>query len=209
MDDIIIWSDTITDHIKHIDAVMKSLQAAQLYCNPDKCKFFQTEVNFLGHHMSQRGIELNSLKIDKVLNWPIPKTATDVRGFLGLVQYISVFLPNLADHTCILTPLTTKEAKKLFPPWSKSHNDAFKAIKGLVLSAECLKTIDHENPGDNKIFVVCDASDWHVGATLSFGPTWETARPVAFNSLQLKPAEKNYPVHEKELLAIICTLSKW
>jgi Reverse transcriptase (RNA-dependent DNA polymerase) len=85
LDDIIIWSDTIIDHIKHIDAVMKSLQVAQLYCNPDKCKFFQTEVNFLGHHISQRGIELNSSKIDKVLNWPIPKTATDVRGFLGLV----------------------------------------------------------------------------------------------------------------------------
>ena len=85
LDDIIIWSDTIADHIKHIDAVMKSLQKARLYCNPDKCKFFQTEVNFLGHHISQRGIELNSSKIGKVLNWPVPKNASEVRGFLGLV----------------------------------------------------------------------------------------------------------------------------
>jgi RNase H-like domain found in reverse transcriptase len=60
--------------------------------------------------------------------------------------------------------------------------------------------------GDNKIFVMCDASDWRIGATLSFGLTWETARPVAFDSLQLKPAENNYPVHEKELLVIIRAL---
>jgi hypothetical protein len=70
-------------------------------------------------------------------------------------------------------------------------------------------TIDHEKPGDNKIFVTCDASDWRTGATLSWGKTWETARPVAFELTQLKPAEKNYPVHEKELLAIVQALKKW
>ena len=139
----------------------------------------------------------------------MPKNASEVRGFLGLVRYISVFLPKLADHTCILTPLTTKEAKKSFPQWTAVHQEAFEAIKSLVVSAECLTTIDHDCPGDNKIFVTCDASDWRIGATLSFGPTWETARPVAFDSLQLKPAEKNYPVHEKELLAIIRALKKW
>jgi hypothetical protein len=176
LDDIIIWSNIIAEHIKHINTVMK----ARLYCNLNKYKFFQEEVDFLGHHISQRGIKLNSSKIDKVLNWPIPKSATNVRGFLGLICYVSVFLPNLADHTCILTPLTTKDAKKLFPTWTPTHQDAFKAIKALVGSAECLTTIDHDCPGDNKIFVMCDASDWHIGTTLSFGPTWETARPVAF-----------------------------
>jgi RNase H-like domain found in reverse transcriptase/Reverse transcriptase (RNA-dependent DNA polymerase) len=209
LDDIIIWSNTIAEHIQHIDTVIKALQKARLYCNPNKCKFFQEEVDFLGHHISQRGIKPNSSKIDKVLNWPVLKSMTDVRGFLGLVRYVSVFLPNLADHTCILTPLTTKDAKKLFPAWTLMHQEAFEAIKALVVSAECLTTIDHNCPGDNKIFVTCDASDWRIGTTLSFGPTWETAHPVAFDSLQLKAAEKNYPVHEKELLAIIRALNKW
>jgi hypothetical protein len=63
--------------------------------------------------------------------------------------------------------------------------------------------IDHENPGENKIFVTYNASDWRTGATLGFGPTWETACPVVFNLMQLKGAELNYPVHKKELLAII------
>lgn len=88
-------------------------------------------------------------------------------------------------------------------------NFAFEAIKKLVVSRECLTVIDHEKPGDNKIFVTTDASDWRTGVVLSFGPTWETARPVAFDSMQLKGAELNYPVHEKELLAIIRALKKW
>jgi RNase H-like domain found in reverse transcriptase/Reverse transcriptase (RNA-dependent DNA polymerase) len=209
LDDIIVWSDTIADHIKHIDMVMKSLRDSRLYCNPDKCKFFEKEVDFLGHHISARGIEANSSKIEKIMNWPVPKSATDVCGFLRLVCYIALFLPRLADYTCVLTPLTTKDAHKCFPEWTDMHQVAFEAIKALVLSAKCLTTIDQEQPGDNKIFVTCDASDWRIGATLSFGLTWETARLVAFDLLQLKLAEKNYLVHEKELLAIIHALKKW
>ena len=69
-------------------------------------------------------------------------------------------------------------------------------------------TIDHDNPGVNKIFVTTDASDFCTGAVLSWGPTWETARPVAFDSMQLKGAQKHYPVHEKELLAVVRALKK-
>jgi hypothetical protein len=105
------------------------------------------------------------------MGWPILKLATDICSFLGLVCYIAIFLPKLADHTVILTPLTTKEACKCFPTWTTDHQMAFEAIKGLVVSADCLTTIDHLNLGDNKIFVTCDASDWRTGATLSFRPT--------------------------------------
>jgi hypothetical protein len=82
----------------------------------------------------------------------------------------------------------------------------FKRSRGVVVSWECLTVIDHGNMEENKVFVTCDASDWQTGATLTFGPTWELAHPVAFDSMQLKGVEKNYPVHEKELLAIICAL---
>jgi hypothetical protein len=93
------------------------------------------------------------------MNWPVHKSATDVRGFLRLVHYIALFLPRLADYTCVLTPLTTKDARKCFPEWTEAHQTAFEAIKALVVSAECLTTIDHEQPGDNKIFITCNASD--------------------------------------------------
>src|SRR6202046_1612675 len=173
MDNIVIWSDTIEEHTLHVQMVLEALRAARLYCNPAKCKFYLLELDFLGHHISECGIEANSSKIDRILHWPTPKSSTDVRAFLGLVRYVAAFLPRLADHTTVLTPLTTKDTRKHFPDWTTAHNDTFNAIKSLVLSADCLTTIDHLNPRDNKIFVTCDASDWRTGATLSFGPSEE------------------------------------
>ena len=148
-------------------------------------------------------------KVERIINWPIPKNSTEVRTFLGLVCYVADFLPLLADHTIVLSPLTHKSADTEFPPWTSLHQHTFEAIKSLVLSCDCLTTIDHDNIGDNKIFVTCDVSDRRTGAVLSYGLTWESARPVAFDSMSLKVAQLNYPVHEKELLAIIRALQKW
>jgi hypothetical protein len=206
LDDIIIWSSTVEEHERHVHLVLAALWKAKLYCNPKKCQFFRLDIEFLSHWISAQGIEPQTSKIDKILHWPVPKSAMYVRSFLGLVRYVSWFLPKLADYTAILTPLTTKAAKRAFPEWTSDHQNAFQAIKGIVISRECLTVINHENMGKNKVFVTCD---WRTGATLSYGETWETARPVAYNSIQLKAAEKNYPVHEKELLAIIRALKKW
>lgn len=167
----------------HLRLIMKALSDAHLYLNPRKCKLFKLEVNFLGHHISGRGIEANSGKVDRILQWPVPKSATDVRAFLGLVRYIAAYLPQLAEHSRILTPLTKKEFKTNFPKWTNEMNFTFEAIKKLVVSRECLTVIDHDAPGINKIFVTTDASDWRTGAVLSFGPTWEKAQPVAFDSM--------------------------
>ena len=209
LDDIIIWSQTVEEHVRNVRTVLAALRAAHLYCSPKKTQLFCLELDFLGHHISAQGIEADSKKVDKILAWPRPASATDVRAFLGLVRYISAFLPNLAAHTRLLTPLTTKEADLTFPPWSSQHEQAFQSIKSLVVSRACLTTIDHQNPLDNHIYVTTDASDFGTGAVLSFGTSWETARPVAFDSSPLNSAERNYPVHEKELLAVVRALHKW
>ncbi|KAJ3003649.1 hypothetical protein NUW54_g5196 [Trametes sanguinea] len=143
------------------------------------------------------------------MNWPVPRSASQVRAFLSLVRYVVSFLPKLVEHTAALTPLTTKEAELSFPTWSPCHQTAFDAIKSLVCESECLTVIDHDKLDNNRIFVTCDASDLRTGAMLSFGPNLETAHPVVFNSVQLKGAELNYPVHEEELLAIVRALKKW
>ena len=209
LDDIVIWSDSIEEHVEHLQLIFDALKTAQLYCNLKKCHFFLLELDFLGHQISRKGIEAQSSKVDKILQWPVPCNATEVCAFLGLVHYIANYLPKLAEHTHILTPLTTKDAKQQFPTWTAKHQCTFDAIKALVVSQECLTVIDHANPGENNIFVTCDMSDWRTGAVLSFGLTWETARPVAFDSMQLKGAELNYPIHKKELLAILHALKKW
>src|ERR1700689_3734382 len=174
LDDIVIWSNSVEEHTQHIRQVLDALCKAKLFCNPKKCSFYLLELDFLGHHISARGVEANTSKVERILNWPVPQNSTNVHSFLGLVRYVTIFLPRLADLTTKLTPLTTKEAQKNFPEWKAVHQTAFDAIKALVVSRECLTVIDHQTPGDNKIFVTCDASNWRTGTTLSFGPTWET-----------------------------------
>jgi hypothetical protein len=209
LDDIVIWSNNVETHDSDVRAVFEALRKAGLYCNPKKTKLFQYKIDFLGHHISQRGIEADTKKVDQIMNWPQPKTSTNVRAFLGLVRYISKFLPDLAKWTPTLENLTTKECDKEFPEWNKGHQRAFDEIKRIVVSRDCLTVIDHEDRNDNKIFVTTDASDKRSGALLSYGITWETACPVAFESASFKDAELNYPIHEKELLAIIRALKKW
>jgi hypothetical protein len=79
------------------------------------------------------GIEVDNTKVDKILSWPVPKSATQTRSFLGLVQYIAAFLPKLAEHTAILTMLTTKASEKQFPKWTQEHQEAFDSIKKIVV----------------------------------------------------------------------------
>jgi hypothetical protein len=208
LDDIIIWSQTIEEHITNTAKVLEALKKANLFCNGAKSTLFSTEISFLGHRISAAGIQADPRKVDRILDWPQPTTATNVRGFLGLTRYIAAFLPALAEHTSILTPLTTKDCDREFPEWTPEHQKAFQAIKALVTGTECLTVINYEDT-TKKIFVTTDASDRRTGAVLSFGETWETARPVAYDSYQLNDAEKNYPVHEKELLAIVKALKKW
>jgi hypothetical protein len=168
-----------------------ALRNAHLYCSPKKTSLFNTEIDFLGHHILARGIEVDSSKVTCILDWPQPRNATDIRAFLGIVHYLSDHLPNVAEHTRVLTALTTKAAELSFPPWENAHKLAFQAIKDLVVSPHCLTTVDHDDPGNNKLFLTCDVSDYATGAVLSWGLTWETARPVAFDSMQLRSTELN------------------
>ena len=174
LDDIVIWSQTIEEHKANVARVLEALQSANLFCNGTKTTLFSTEILFLGHKISAAGIQADPWKINCILEWPQPTTATNVHVFLGLTCYLATFLPALAEHTSILTPLTTKECDQEFPIWTSKHQQAFDAIKALVTGTECLTVIDYEDT-TKKIFVTMDASKCRTGAVLSFGETWETA----------------------------------
>lgn len=134
-----------------------------------------------------------------------PKSAKHICQFLGLVHYISSFILTLAEHAPILTLLTCKKCNANFPVWTSEHQYTFESIKRLVVSHDC---IGHESPGENKIWVTCDASKCRTGTILAFGPTWESTWPVAFKNWQLNGAEWNYPIHEQQMLAIARALKK-
>lgn len=170
LDDIIIWSTDMETQITYSRQVLEALRRAKLYINPKKTKLFCKEIDFLGHHISERGIEADNTKVDKILSWPVPKSATQMRSFLGLVRYISAFLPDLAKHTFTLSALTTKTSEKNFPTWNDEHQHAFNAIKKIVVGRDCLTTIDFSKMPENKIYVTADASDTCSGAIFPLVP---------------------------------------
>src|ERR1700678_1860097 len=99
LDNIIVWSKDIKTQIIYTREVFSTLWKANLYINPNKTILLCTEVDFLGHHISAKGIEPDNKKVDKILSWPRPKNATQTHSFLGLFRYVSAFIPKLADHS--------------------------------------------------------------------------------------------------------------
>ena len=106
LDDIVVWLQMLEDHERNVHTILKALCDTCLYINPEKTHLFCMEIDFLGHHISTKGIEADKNKVDHILNWPEPKNATEAHGFLGLVCYLANFLPSLAEHTGVLTNIT-------------------------------------------------------------------------------------------------------
>ena len=94
LDDIIIWSQTLEEHIQNIRLVLQALRDAKLFCSLKKTQLFCTEVLFLGHKVSNRGIEADPDKVACILDWPVPRSASETCSFLGLVHYIADHIPN-------------------------------------------------------------------------------------------------------------------
>ena len=111
---------------------MKVLERAKLFCNKKKCKFFLLKLDFLGRHISARGIKLNASKVQRILDWPTPQNSTDVREFLGLVRYLASFLPVLVEQTCILTH---HKGSLIEFRLDALHQAAFEDIKKLVVGS--------------------------------------------------------------------------
>ncbi|GAA5846261.1 hypothetical protein JCM11251_007270, partial [Rhodosporidiobolus azoricus] len=204
IDNVIIYSGTLEEHKQNCRAVLLALQAAGLYCSRKK---FSTRTEFLGHIISRNGIEADPSKVEKIKEWTRPSTVTQVRSFLGIVQYLRKFIPQLAEHTVVLTPLTRKGLTRIDHLWTDKEDTAFGAIKKIVTSLPVLKPVDQES--GVPIWLMTDASKVGIGAVLLQGEDWKTAHPCGFWSRQYIAAKKNYPTHEQELLAVVAALKVW
>ncbi|SGY32227.1 BQ5605_C002g01336 [Microbotryum silenes-dioicae] len=207
LDDITIFSDTMEDHQNHVKEVLEALRRADLYCSPKKTELFRTSCDFLGHVISRNRIAADQSKVERIVGWPRPRTVTELRGFLGLVQYLRKFINGLAQHTKPLADLTSKNANVRLM-WGAEQERHFNAIKAIVTSLPCLKPIDHTDSAD-PLWVMTDASNVGIGAVLLQGQDWRKAHPVAYWSRQYISAEVNYPTHEQELLAVVDALRQW
>jgi hypothetical protein len=201
LDDILVYSKTKDDHVRHLRDVLSKLREHKLYAKIVKCEIMKNVVEYLGHFISSQGISVDKRKIDAVYNWPTPYNVSELRSFLGLASYYRKFVKGFS---ALVTPLTTFLHKEQTFRWDNEQKQAFDNIKHCLTTAPVLLI-----PDPSKAFTVTtDASDFAVGAVLS-QDQGQGDQPVAFESRKLSPAELNYPVHEKELLAIVHALRLW
>lgn len=194
MDDIIIFSSSLQEHLVNLSKVLQALEKVNLKVQLDKSEFLKKEVAFLGHIVTDEGVRPNPEKIDVIKKWPIPKNQKELKGFLGLLGYYRRFIRDFAKITKPLTAqLRNGENVEHTPQFLKT----FETCKNLLTCSDVLQYPDFSLP----FILTTDASNFAIGAVLSQG-TIGKDRPVAYASRTLTKSEENYSAIEKELLAI-------
>ena len=202
IDDILVTGHTEAEHLEHLAEVMSRLAKAGMRLKKSKCYFMLPSVDYLGHTISAEGLHTSEAKVQGILNAPTPRDVTELRSFLGLVNYYGKFLPDLAST---LAPMYTLLQKQKKWSWDRSQDKAFQQVKQLLLSSRVLIHFDDRLP----LVLACDASPYGVGAVLSHKLPDGTERPVGFASRSLTSAERRYSQLDKEALAIIFGVKKY
>jgi len=201
LDDIIVYLRDFDSHVQRLQKVFERLRGANLKLHVKKCCLFQRKVAFLGHVISEAGIEVQDDKVAAVRDWPTPQNLSELRSFLGLCSYYRRFIPGFADVAAPLHALQRKQAPFV---WTREPEEAFNRLKERLTSAPVLGM-----PTDEGTFYLdCDASDVGLGAVL--GQKQGDSEVVnAYSSRALSRAERNYDVTRRELLAIVNSLKTY
>jgi len=202
LDDILIYSDDITQHRKHVKEILKRLRKVGLYVKAEKCGFHSDSVEYLGYVLSPSGLTMSNAKVKTIQEWLEPKKVKDIQSFLGFANFYRRFIFNYSDIVIPLTCLTRKDT-----PWNFDEDckKAFNTLKQAFTSAPILT---HWVP-DAQLVVETDASDYALAAILSIMTKDNEIHPVAFHSRTFSALELNYDVHDKELLAIFEAFKMW
>lgn len=195
LDDVIIFSKSLTEHVEKLKAVFERFHQTNLKIQLDKSHFLRKEVLYLGHTITSEGLKPNNDKIDAVLKYPIPQTTSDIKSFLGLIGYYRKFIRDFAKITRPLTACLKKGKKIVL---NEEYINSFETCKKLLTNAPLLQFPDFDKP----FVLTTDASNFAIGAVLSQGPIGSD-KPVAYASRTLSDTESRYSTIEKELLAVI------
>ena len=202
IDDILISSTTTEEHLEILSKVLQRLQGAGLRLNRAKCFFLRPSLEYLGHRIDKDGIHPTQDKVKAIREAPQAKNLTELRSFLGLINYYSKFLPNLSLKLAPLYHLLNKKQKW---EWSTAQAKAFQTAQEALQGDSLLVHYDTQKP----LILACDASPYGIGAVLSHIMPDQQERPIAYTSRTLTAAEKNYSQLEKEALAIIFATKKF
>ena len=202
LDDILIYSNNMSKHHRHVKEVLKCLRKAGLYAKAEKCEFHSKSVEYLGYILSSSGLTMSDDKIKTIQDWLEPKKVKDIQSFLGFANFYCQFIFNYLNIVIPLTRLTRKDI-----PWKfdSSCQDAFNSLKKAFTSALILT----HWISDAQLIVETDALDYALAAILSVVNEDNEVHPVAFHSHTLTAAELNYDIHDKELLAIFEAFKIW
>ncbi|KAK3516699.1 hypothetical protein QTP70_022492, partial [Hemibagrus guttatus] len=204
IDDILVYSASMEEHVIQVREVLARLQQHHLYVKLEKCEFHRSQVTFLGYVISHQGVEMDTVKVQAVTGWPEPSTVRELQRFLGFANFYRRFIRNYSSVAGPLMSLLRGKPKKL--SWTDQARTAFLQLKDRFTTAPILRHPDPELP-----FVVeVDASCSGIGAVLS-QRRGEPGKlhPCAFHSRKLTAAERNYDVGNRELLAIKAALEEW
>ncbi|KAI3362699.1 hypothetical protein L3Q82_001766 [Scortum barcoo] len=203
LDDILIFSRSLPEHTQHVRQVLQRLLENQLFVKAEKCEFHVSKVSFLGFIIAPGQLHPDPSKIKAVENWPTPSTRKKLQQFLGFANFYRRFIRNYSKVAAPLTCLTSTTKPFL---WTPEAERAFTLLKSLFTSAPILS---HPDPS-LQFIVEVDASETGIGAVLSQRcPVDQKVHPCAFFSRRLTPAERNYDVGNRELLAVVLALQEW
>lgn len=194
VDDIIVLGKNERNHIENLKYVFERCRKYNLKLNPEKCVFFRTEITYLGHKCTDKGILPDDRKTEAVQKYPTPKDKAAVKSFTAFTNYYRRFIKNYAE---IARPLNKMTGKNAIFEWTEECEKAFQLLKAKLLSPTIL-----QYPDFSKEFVITvDASNYACGAVLSQNFDNKDL-PIAYISRTFEKREKNKPIIEKELLAI-------
>ena len=196
LDDILISGTSEEEHLKTLEIVLGRLQDAGLKLKRDKCLFMRSSVFYLGYLIDADGLDPMPDKVKAILEAPEPTNVTELKSYLGLLNYYGKFLQNVSS---ILHPLYSLLQKSATWKWSQGQREAFRASKKLMTSSQMLVHFDPEK----ELILSCDASQYGIGAVLAHRMADGTEKPIGFVSRTLTTAEKNYSQIEHEGLACV------
>ena len=201
LDDIVIFSKTKEEHLKHLAWTFEKLKENSFKVKPSKCSFLMTEIEFLGFRMTPGGIAVDDSKVKAICQMGSPRDVSEVRSALGLTGFYRKFIPQYAEIAAPITALLKADTEF---KWGVAQEMAWKTLKAKLTEAPILCLPDYSKP----FIVTCDASGSAVGGVISQLING-SEKAIAFESRKLTAAESNYPVHELELLAIVHCLKVW
>jgi len=202
IDDVIVAMETEEEHDEIVEEVLKRLEENDLFVKLEKYVWKVREVEFLGVIIGEDGVRMKKEKVQRVIEWPVPKSMKDIQKFLELENYYRWFVKNFAKIARPLHEMTRKENKQ---SWGERQQKAFEELKERFTTEPVLVIPDL----DKEMRVEADALDFATGRVLSMKCEDKKWKPVVYISKSLNEAERNYEIHDKEMLAIIRCLEAW